>query len=946
MKTRKLFAVLLLMVVALSTNVSMAQQMPDLPVDQAVRIGKLDNGLTYYVRHNNYPEHKVDFYIAQRVGSLQEEENQRGLAHFLEHMAFNGSEHFKGNGIIDFARSLGLSFGGDLNAETGMYSTVYRINNVPSARQSALDSCLLILKDWSNGLLLEDEEIDKERGVIHQEWRDRNTGVLRMMENMFTQGFPGSKFSCRMPIGLMEVVDNFSYQTLRDYYHTWYRPDNQALVVVGDVDVDYTEAKIREMFKDIPAPAADAPKVQQYPVPDNEEGLYITYTDKELPQSSVSVLFKHEAFPREMKGNMQYLVNNYLTNVMSLMFNMRLNELAQEPDCPFVAVMCMDSKYVTSNTKDAFGIDIVPKEGMAEAALQAVLTEIKRVKMYGFTANEYDRASKSYLSNLENRYNQRDQISNEEYGKACCNEYIEGEPLVTVETTYELMNMLVPQLTADMINQNIQMFLNSIVVDSEKNMVVVSNEVDKNGAVHPTVDGLKNAVAAARNAQVESFVDNVKQEPLIANMPKPGKIVKERVNKQFGYTELELSNGARVILKPTAFKDDEIQMQAVQSGGKSLYGEKDWANLQYLNEAVMVGGLGEFTSTELGKAIMGKQIRIIPSVRTYHDNIIATTTVKDLETMLQLNYLLFTDKRKDEKTFNQFVNIMKSQLANKSRQPENILSDTLDYVMGNRDWRSKPFNIEDFDKIDLDRVMEIAQERTANAAGYTFYFVGSFDEATLRPLIEQYIASLPGKKGVKPNWKNVETHPLGQNTVRFSCPMETPKAEIRTVWYDDKMPYNQENNIKAQLLGSILGKIYNQMIREDAGAAYTVGAFGFSSLYGDHPFTSVEAECPVNPEFTEETLSIINTQMLEVAKHIDAASLESFKNELLKDHATALKENDYWMEMLLYYVGHGLDMHTGYEDMVKAQTPETIAAFARQLLSAGNKVEVVMTPEE
>ena len=946
MKTNRIFAAFLLLLVAFSTHVMSAQQMPDIPVDEAVKIGKLDNGLTYYIRHNDYPEHKANFYIAQRVGSLQEEENQRGLAHFLEHMAFNGSEHFPGNGIIDFTRSLGLNFGEDLNAETGFFKTVYHVINVPSTRQSALDSCLLILKDWSHGLLLEDEEIDKERGVIHQEWRDRNTATLRMLNNLMDYGFPGSKFSERMPIGLLEVVDNFPYQALRDYYHTWYRPDNQALVIVGDIDVDDTEAKIREMFKDIPASAADAPKVQQYPVPDNEEGLYITFKDKELPQSSISVFFKHDPVEREMKSNMSYLLTNYLKSMMCSMFNLRLNEMAQEEDCPYAAFNCLDGDYLVSNTKSAFAMDIIPKDGMALAALQKVLTEIKRVKQHGFTASEYERASQMYLSNLEARYNQRDKISNDEFGQSCCKNFIEGEPIVTIETYYELMNSVVPQINVDVINMGIQQMLNEMVVDSERNMVIVSNEVDMEGAVHPTIEGMKEAVAAARVAPVDAFVDNVKQEPLIANLPKPGKIVKERVNKQLGYTELELSNGARVILKPTDFKDNEIQMEAVQRGGKSLYGEKDWANLQYLNEAIMTGGLGEFSANEFQKAIAGKQIRIIPQIGTYFDKISGVSTVKDLETFFQFNYLLFTDKRKDEKTFNQFLSIIKPQLDNKGQVPDNAIKDTLNYVMDNYDWRGKPFNAEDLNKIDLDRVMEIAQERTANAAGYTFYFVGDFDDATIRPLIEQYIASLPAKKGVKPHWENVKVHPSGQKTVRFSYPMETPKTQIQTCWYDDAMPFTLENEIKVELLGNILDKIFMQMIREDAGAAYTTEAYGYLNLYGDRHSVLVDAICPVKPEFTEEALSIMNTQMAEAAKHIDAASLDSFKNQLLKDHVTALKENGYWMWTLQYYVERGLDMHTGYEDLVKAQTPESIAAFARKLLTEGNKVEIVMTPAE
>ena len=381
MNAKKIFAVLMLMLMVFSTNMVMAQQMPPIPVDDAVRIGKLDCGLTYYIRHNDYPEHRVNFYIAQRVGSIQEEESQRGLAHFLEHMAFNGSEHFngEGKGIIDYTRSLGVNFGGDLNAYTSIAETVYNINDVPSTRQSAIDSCLLILKDWSNGLLLTDEEIDKERGVIHEEWRLGQSAQMRMLERQLETLYPGSKFGKRLPIGLMSVVDNFKYNELRDYYHKWYRPDNQALVIVGDVDVDHIEAKIKEMYKGMPAPDQD--KEQQY--------------------SDVSVMFKHDATPKEEKASMEYLITDFFTDLATSMLNQRLSDLAQEPDCPFTNAYCYDGPYILANSKDALTVDVMPKEGQAEAAAQAVIIEVMRAAKHGFTASEYDRARDEAMSQLE-----------------------------------------------------------------------------------------------------------------------------------------------------------------------------------------------------------------------------------------------------------------------------------------------------------------------------------------------------------------------------------------------------------------------------------------------------------------------------------------------------------------------------------------------------------------
>ncbi len=945
MKMKKIFAVMFMMLMAFSASTVKAQLTGQpIPTDDQVRIGKLDCGLTYYIRHNDYPEHRVNFYIAQRVGSIQEEESQRGLAHFLEHMAFNGSEHFngEGKGIIDYTRSLGVAFGKDLNAYTSIAETVYNINDVPSTRQSAIDSCLLILKDWSNGLLLTDEEIDKERGVIHEEWRLRRSAQQRMLENQLETLYPGSKYGRRMPIGLMEIVDNFPYQVLRDYYHKWYRPDNQALVIVGDVDVDHIEAQIKELFKDVPAPGPDAAQVVDEPVPDNAEPIVVVDKDKEQQYSQVTVMFKHDAFPKEMKGDLSYLLMDYLTDMMSSMLNARLSEKAQEPDCPFIQAYAYDGGYLLSNNVNAFTLAVMPKEGMIEAATQAVVTEAMRAAKHGFTATEYERAKEEYISSLERRYNERNKIPNARLAAQYYRNYLDNEPMASIEQLYQIMNMVAPQLTVDMVNQ----MLPGLITTTGENLVVMNFNQEKDGAVYPTPESLKSAVDAGLNAQVEAFVDNVKQEPLIAKLPKPGKIKKESYNSQFDYKELELSNGARVILKKTNFKENEIQMVARARGGQSLYTEKDWANTQLLSYITMMSGLGNFSTTELQKATAGKQAQANLSMNEYTDVVSGSSTVKDLETLFQLAYLKFTDIRKDEKSYNMLMTQLETVLKNQGLTPEAAFNDSVEYVLNNHDWHSKPFHVEDLQQISYDRVLEIAKERTANAANYTFFFVGNFDEAVIRPLIEQYIASLPGKKAKLSNWVNFDTHPEGQTINHFTRKMETPKANARIYWYDTKTPYSLENDIKASMLGQVLGKIYLQKIREDAGAAYSAGANGYATINGDRPFTTIMAYCPVNPDMSEVALKIMNDGIVEACKTIDATTLKEIKELMIKDHSTEVKENNYWMNTLIGFVTRGIDDHTGYEQIVNAQTPETLAAFARQILAAGNKVEVLMLPEE
>ena len=944
MKMKKFFAVMLLMVMALSTsNLKAQMSLGPIPVDEEVRIGKLDCGLTYYIRHNDYPEHRVNFYIAQRVGSIQEEESQRGLAHFLEHMAFNGSEHFNGEGksIIDYTRSLGVAFGKDLNAYTSIAETVYNINDVPSTRQSAIDSCLLILKDWSNGLLLTDEEIDKERGVIHEEWRLRRSAQQRMLENQLEALYPDSKFGKRMPIGLMDVVDNFKYNELRDYYHKWYRPDNQALVIVGDVDVDHIEAQIKELFKGMKLDPNAAQVVDEL-VPDNEQPIIVVDKDKEQQYSQVYVMFKHDATPKEEKGDLMYMLEDYATDIMSQMLNARLTEAAQEPDCPFLQAYAYDGNYLFANTKDALTLICMPKEGQTEAATQALVTEAMRAAKHGFTGTEYVRAKEEYLSQLEKQYNERNKISNARLASQYYRNYLDNEPIPSIEQEYQIMNMLAPQLPVELINS----ILPELITTDGKNLVIMNFNQEKDGAVYPTYDGLKGAVDAGLAAEVEAYVDNVKQEPLIANLPKPGKIVKENENTTLGYKELELSNGARVILKKTDFKENEIRMNAFQRGGASLYGEEDWANTGLLPVAVMSSGLGNFSNTELEKAMAGKQANVSLSMDTYEDELSGSSTVKDLETLFQLTYLKFTAINKDEKNFNQFMSQIETVLKNRDLDPETVFEDSVSYILANHSWRDKPFTVEALKDVNYDRMLQIAKERTANAANYTFIFVGAFDEAVIRPYIEQYIASLPGQKGKQSSFVDVASHPVGQTITHFTRKSETPKAVAQIYWYDTKMPCSLENVIKSNILGQVLGKIYLQKIREDESAAYSAGARGWSTYEGNNVFTAVLAYCPMKPEKADVALRIMNDEIVEACKNIDETTLKEIKELAMKDMTTNFKENSYWIRTLHNYLFTGADGHTGVLDIVNAQTPESIAAFARQLMSSGNKVEVVMLPEE
>jgi zinc protease len=924
--------------------VAQEMQMPPIPVDPAVRIGKLDNGLTYYIRHNEYPEHVANFYIAQRVGSIQEDESQRGLAHFLEHMAFNGSEHFpskpEGKGIIDYTRSLGVEFGSDLNAYTSIDQTVYRVCDVPTKRATALDSCLLILKDWSNGLLLEADEIDKERDVVHNEWRLGEGPSQRMITRSLPKMYPGSKYGLRMPIGLMSVIDSFKPATLRAYYHKWYRPDNQAIIVVGDVDVDHMEAKIKELFSGIKVDA-NAPKVVAEEVPDNKEAIYIFDKDKEMQMSQVMVMMKHDAVTEEEKGTLGYLVQSYVANAIARMMNQRLAEMTQEESCPFFQAYADDGQYLLSKTKDCFELIGVPKEGKDMETLQILYREAKRALEHGFTATEYARAQADYLSALEKQYTNRDKRKNAEFGDQYRDHFLSNEPIPPLEQLYALMQQIAPNIPVAAVNEMVP----ELISATDSNLVVMEWAQEKEGKVYPTEQQMAAAIAAARAEKLEAYVDNVKDEPLVdASKIKAGKIVKETENKVFGYKELKLSNGATVILKKTDFKDDEIQMQAFAKGGKSMYGPADYTNLKVFDQVIGYSGIGNFSSNELSKALAGKEVNADATMGNTRQYITAHSTPKDIETMMQMQYLYFTAINKDEKQFQNLMTSLEMGLKNKSLDPQSVFSDSLSNTLYSHNPRFANIQVEDLKNINYDRILEIAKDRFKNAGQFTFVFVGNFDEQTLRPLIEQYVASLPATKQKAEDFKEILTLAKGEVVNNFKVKTESPKATAFEYWYAD-MPYTLENQVKIDAVGQILSMIYLKTIREEESAAYSCGAAGGFNLSSHQAKAALQGYCPMNPDKQEIAVRLLHEGIANMQKAIDADQLAKTKEYMLKQFDVDAKKNGYWINTITNYKDFGVDFHTNYKKTVESLTVENVRDFLNKFLKSGNHVEVIMLPE-
>lgn len=936
MKLRKLFSLFAFALTAMAN----AQQLPPVPVDTGVRIGKLPNGLTYYIRHNEWPEHVANFYIAQRVGSLQEEEDQRGLAHFLEHMAFNGSEHFKENGIVEFCRSLGVAFGRDLNAYTNFAETVYNVNNVPTTRQSALDSCLIIIKDWSNGLLLEDKEIDKERGVIHGEWAMRNSASMRLLESNLPRLFPGSKWGVRLPIGLMSVVDNFTYDALRKYYKKWYRPDNQAVIVVGDVDVDHTEKVIKELFGSIPLDP-NAPKVEKYPVPDNYEPIYFVDKDKEMRNNQISVNMKIDAMPDSLKGTMAYLINHFIKLQLRGMLESRFNELAQKPECNFVAAYAGVGGYTYSNTKDAFQLTVIPKENKDLEALRDAVREIMRARQHGFTASELIRSKDGFMSWIEKEYLNRDKRDNDNFGSQYSAHFISNEPIPSIEDEHQIWNMISQMVTPEIVNQ----YANQVISVSDTNLVVYEFAQEKEGRFIPTADELRKTYEAARAEKLEPWVDNTKNEPLIAELPKKGSIKKTTENAALGYKELALSNGATVILKKTDFKTDEIQLTAFSKGGSCLYGEKDYSNLKVMSYMGNLSGLGNFSNNELQKALAGKQCEVGFNMNVTRSNVTGHTTPKDIETFLQLVYLNFTSVAKDSLSYESFMGQLKLVLPSQGLQPEYAFEDSLSTVIYSGNPRYKILGESDINKISYDRCLEIIKERTANAANYTFVFVGNYDEATLLPLIEQYIASLPAKKADNVAIKDVNTFFKGNKKLDFKRKMESPKPQLANMYYAPA-ENTRKNDVLMRYTSEVLSNEMLKQVREDASAAYHCSASCGINLIGSTPLVTLNTSAPISePSKLDMAAELMKKIVNDAAEKVDPDKVTKVKENMLKEAEISFKNNNFWMSAIVDWKLYGKDNYTDYKKLIENVKPEDISSYIKNvILKGGNHAEVIMRP--
>ena len=933
------FKSLLLLLVALLVLPAMAQQLPQLPMDKAVRYGKLPNGLTNYIRHNALPENRANFYIAQKVGSVQEEDNQRGLAHFLEHMCFNGTDNFPDDRLLKYCEGIGVKFGLNLNAYTSTDETVYNIDDVP-VTENNVDSCLLILRDWADGLTLATKEIDKERGVIHEEWRMRSSASSRIFERNLPALYPGSRYGYRYPIGTMEVIDNFKPEELRAYYEKWYRPDLQGVIVVGDIDVEKVEAKIKALFSPIVMPE-NAAAYEHYPVPATSEPIYIIDKDKEQARAIIQVMFKDDPLPEELKNTPMFLAANYMNSVAASILNARLGEISQKPECPFIGAGGQDDNYMISKTMDAFTVGILPKPGKDAEALQAVMEEIERINRFGFTATEIIRAREEFLSGMERIYDNREKQKNSFYVPQYVRHFLEGDPIPDIETEYNTYKMLAPNIPAEAISAVFKEYTAS----TDTNFVCLAMYPEKEDVAVPTVEQFKNAVAAAKAAQLEAYVDNVKDEPLVPQLPKAVKIKKENA-ADFGYTCWTLGNGARVFFKKTDYNDAEILFSATSFGGQSLIPAKEHINASLLENVIGSTGLGNFTSTELEKKLAGKQASVKVSLGEITDNLSGSSTPKDLRTLFELIYLRFQKPANDVDGYNNTIAYLKTALENADKQPMTAFSDSISATIFGHNPLKKRLHVEDLAQANYETIRQLYSERFQSAGDFDFFFTGAIDIDSLRAFTEQYIAPLPGLKK-RESYKDRKLYPVeGSVNNHFKRSMETPQAILIQVWNGD-LKYNMKNAVVLNALGEILTQRYLKSIREDAGAAYSVGASG-GAEFGVRDMYMLQIYCPFKPALRDSVLLLMQEAIDDIAKNgVTSEELDKVKKFEIKNYADNQRKNSYWQGLISTKVRWSKDEQTGYEDTVNGISSDDIRQFVNGvMLKQKNCITVSMLPTD
>ncbi|WKV11297.1 M16 family metallopeptidase [Marivirga harenae] len=903
-----------------------------IPLDPKVKIGTLENGLTYYIRQNEKPEDKVEFRLVINAGSMQENDSQLGLAHFTEHMAFNGTENFKKNELVDYLQSAGVKFGADLNAYTSFDETVY-ILPIPTDKET-IENGLTVLEDWANGLLMTEEEIDKERGVVLEEWRLGQGASQRMRDEYFPVLFKDSRYAERLPIGKKEILENFEYETLRSFYADWYRPNLMAVIAVGDIDPTEMEKEIKKRFGDLKNPKKPKEK-KLYEVPAHENTYVSIVSDKEANFNQIQLYYKHDNEDMKKLSDMR---RDMVYSMYNGMLGQRLNELSQSAEPPFLFAGTNFSPMV--RTKSAYSSFAIVGENGFENGVKAIVEENERVKRHGFNSSELERYKKTFLNNAEKRVKELDKTESNRFASAYIQHFLSENPIPGAEFEFEFYKNLINTISLPEINQLANRWI------TEENRVVVLTGVEKEGVEMPTEESILGILNEVESSDIAPYKDEEVAESFMTTAPKAGKVVKENSLTDLGVTELELSNGVRVVLKPTEFKNDEVKMRAFSFGGHSQYDMEDYYSATNATSLVSEAGVADFSNTDIQKMLSGKTVRVNPYIGSLSEGFSAQASPQDLEEMFQLTNLYFTAPRMDEEAFGSYVSKNKMLYGNLMSNPQFYYSDKLSMILSQDNPRGGGFpKAEDLDKIDFKRAYEIYQDRFADASDFTFVFVGNFDVEGIKPLLETYLGSLPSVER-KDNWVDLGIRPP-EGVVKEEIIKGTDQKSYATILYHGETEYDRQKSYHLSSLGELVTNELIDILREEKSGVYGVGASGSMQRLPENRY-SFRIAFPCGPENVEDLVNTTHEILLDIKKNgVKEEDLDKVKEAQLKGLKEDLKKNDYWLNRLysFYYYDDDLSNFIVTEDKIKSLKAEDLKVAANEFLKEDQFVEAILLPE-
>ena len=906
------------------------------PFDPEIKTGKLENGMTYFIRHNKEPEKRASFYFIQNVGALLENDDQNGLAHFLEHMAFSGTLHFPGKGLISSLEKHGVAFGENINAFTGQDETIYNLSDVPVDSPGLMDSCLLALYDWSHSISLTEKEIDAERPVITEEWRTRRDADFRMSKQYLPVILKNSKYALRDVIGNLDVINNFSYNTLRQFYYDWYRPDLQAVAIVGDFDVNDMEKKVKSLFYQLKPVQNPLPR-PVFEVPSHKETYYVLATDKEASQSVVDIYILQKGTDPSLK-NLGYLHQQLLIRLVNAMINTRINDLLQKGNPPFVSGAIRYSEIVRGY--NVLNISATAKPDQEDIALQSIYTEAERAKRFGFTVAELDRAKANLLTSYENYYKQKDKIPNDQYISGMQDYFLTNEPLPSIEFEYDFVNNMVPLITAG----EISTFYKSLFV-KENCAIVVTGPDDKN-VKHLSESESKEIIRKVEASDIAAYQDIKTGDSLINEVLKGSKIIRTTELKQFGAIEWTLENNAKIIYKKVDYERDNVILSAYSLGGTSLYDVDMLPSASMLPDIIEQYGLGDFDNVTLRKMLSGKNARATINLGELTEGITGSSSPKDFETMMQLLYLRFERPRFDKEAHNTIMMRYAAFLTNMAKDPSKTMQDSLSLYLTNYSPRTMVMNQEFLKLVDFEKIRKIYTERFRNASDFTFFIVGNIGEDTVRPMVEKYIGSIKGYPGKENFIDRKVMPPKGKFVKVVQIPLTVPKSTV-FISHNTELKYTSYNNVILKVIQGILDLVFTEKVREEAGGTYGVSVNIASQKFPEQEATDlIMFDC--DPARANDLKAIIYNELNNLINTGPSKeNLDKTINNLLKNREESKLHNSYWSNVLyaFYYTGTDVNDPKNYEEILKKLTINDIKKVAGQFFSKADLADIVFKPK-